>query len=657
MRHGLPRTRHAARRRRAWRWLLAGALAVQAGTALAGPAWLGPPWVPRAAPPVVTHAVKDPYYGVTLYDYFLQNYFSALSDLMVAQHFGRLSHHTDEAEVLRGGLYLSYGLHREAAEIFTRLIDANAAPPVRDRAWYFLAKIRYQRGLAAEAEAALGHIEQPLPPALEEDRLLLKANLLMMRADYLRAVELLKPRVEKDKSAAGLYVRYNLGVALVRSGSVARGSELLDEIGVEPGSSEELRSLRDKANVALGFAALQAKDPERARFYLDRVRLTGMQANRALLAYGWAADAQQHPADALVPWTELAKRDISDPAVQEALLAVAYGTAEAGASAQALESYGKAVAAYQQENANLDETIAAIRSGSVLDELVARNPGDEMGWFWRIDRLPRMAHPVHLSTILAQHSFQEAFKNYRDLRFLQNTLRLWNDKLAVLDDMLANRRAAFAQRLPATLAAERTAGIGRLDARRAAVAAELAAAEQAADGSALADAGERALQERLARVRATLDALPADGNDADGTRAQAQERYRRVAGALTWQLAQQYPQHRWEAERSLHQLDAALGQAHTRDGQLLAAQKSEPQHFDDLAGRIAALRQRIAQMQPRIEELAQLQQQAVQDVAVAELESERERLDVYMSQARYAIAEIYDRASAARDANHAPAPK
>src|SRR5450631_3906883 len=86
-------------------------------------------------------AVQDPYYGVALYDFYQENYFSSLTGLMVAQQLGRVGHHVEDAEILRGGLYLSYGLHREAAEIFARLIERGAPAAVRDRAWYYLAKI------------------------------------------------------------------------------------------------------------------------------------------------------------------------------------------------------------------------------------------------------------------------------------------------------------------------------------------------------------------------------------------------------------------------------------------------------------------------------------------------------------------------------------
>ncbi len=620
--------------RRPARWagaLLAGALA-GVGLGAAAP--------PAGAESVQTHIVQDPYYGVTLFDFYQQRYFTALTELMVAQYFGRLPHHSDEAEVLRGGLYLSYGLHREAAEIFTRLINAGAAPSIRDRAWFFLAKIRYQRGLMPEAEDAIDRVKGLLPGDLEVDRILLHANLLMNRGDFARAAVILKPLADKDKP--NLYVRYNLGVALVKSGAVPRGSEILDEIGVVPATTEELRTLRDKANVALGFAALQAQDPERARVYLERVRLNGMLANKALLGFGWAADALHQPKEALVPWMELASRDPSDPAVLEARLAVPYALAQVDAYGQSMDAYHDAISAFDRESANLDESIRAIRAGKLLDGLLASNAGEEMGWFWNIDHVPEMPHAAHLVPVLAQHEFQEAFKSYRDLQFLARNLRNWQDKMGIIGDMLDNRRLAFAQRLPKIALAEQAAGIDRYARQREGLAAELDAAAAKADGVAFADAKERALAARIERDTAIL---ARDGHDPELDA--LAERLRRAAGGLTWQLAQEYPGRVWVARKDLQQLDAALVQARNSDAQLVKAQREEPQHFDEFALRIAALRERITALLPRVTELAQLQREAVQELAVAALEEQKQRLVVYGNQARFAVAQIYDRASQA----------
>src|ERR1700712_1771343 len=153
-----------------------------------------------AAPPA-NHEIKDPHYGDTLFQFFQDHYFTSVTELMVSQNFDRVSHHADEAEILRGGMLLSYGLHKEAGEIFAKLIDHGASPKVRDRAWYFLAKIRYQRGYIDGAGEALAHVENNLPPELQEDKSLLQANLLMAHDDYAGASKVLSGMAAKSPGA------------------------------------------------------------------------------------------------------------------------------------------------------------------------------------------------------------------------------------------------------------------------------------------------------------------------------------------------------------------------------------------------------------------------------------------------------------------------
>jgi len=602
-----------------------------------------------AAADEVRRPVKDPHYGDTLFHFFQDHYFTSITTLMASQHFNRVPQHADEAEVLRGGMLLSYGLHREAGEIFAHLIEKGASPAVRDRAWFYLAKIRYQRGFLPEAEAAVARIGNHLSAELEEERGLLKANLLMARGDFAGATTVLSGMTESAKTA--VYARFNLGVALIKSGDVARGSVLLDGLGRASAPNEEVRSLRDKANVALGFAALQDNRAEAARTYLERVRLKSMQSNKALLGFGWAAAALKQPKLALVPWMELAQRDLGDSAVLEASIAVPYAFAELGAYGQSLARYTEAIAMFERESAGLDESIAAIRAGKLIEGLLERNPGDEMGWFWNIGQLPEMPHAGHLAQVLAQHEFQEAFKNYRDLRFLAKNLQGWHEKLGVFDDMLANRRKAYAERLPQIRAKASETGLVVQQQRRDGLAAELSHAEAESDGSAFADAKQRDLLARLASVQATLKTLKDAGNDAEF--ATARERARLASGALTWQLAQDYPARIWDAKKGIKTIDDELAAARRRDAALVQAQRDEPARFDRFAQRIAELDPRIQALIPRVAALSSEQQQAVQDIAVAELTRQKERLAVYATQARFAVAQLYDRANIARDADHA----
>ena len=589
------------------------------------------------------NVVKAPHYGDTLFHFFQDRYFTSVTNLMVSQHFNRLPPHEDEAEVLRGGLFLSYGMHREAGDVFARLIDQGSAPPVRDRAWFYLAKIRYQRGYLAAAAEAIGRVENPLPGELEEDRALLRANLLMARQDYAGAAQVLG----EMKSGSGSYARYNLGVALIKSGETARGVALLDELGRAPAHSEDSRSLRDKANVALGFAALQDHQPQQARTYLERVRLSSPQANKALLGFGWAAAAMKQPQAALVPWTELAQRHAADTAVLEARLALPYALAELRAYGQSLQRYEEAVAGFERESAQLDESVAAIRAGKLVEGLLRLNPGEAMGWFWSIRQLPQLPHAGHLAQLLAEHEFQEAFKNYRDLQFLATNLRQWQEKLDVFGTMLENRRRAYAQRLPQVREQERTLGIAELERRGRDLASELARAEAESDAAGFADARERDLIARLMQVRQTLQ-RHAD----DPQLAETRERYRRVAGALSWRLNQQLPDRLWEAKKNLKSLESELVRARRLDARLAQAQRDEPARFERLAARIEQLAQQVDAQLPRVEQLAHEQQQAVQELAAAALLRQKERVAAYASQARFAVAQLHDRAYRAKEAGN-----
>lgn len=605
----------------------------------------------RAADATPPHVVQDPHYGDGLFYFYQDRYFTALTTLMVSQHFGRVPHHADEAEVLRGGMLLSYGLHREAAAIFAQLIERGAEPPVRDRAWYYLAKIRYERGLVSEAQAALAKVEHPLPPSLEEDRQLLSANIAMALGDYKSAIATLLP-IRGDSDSARI-ARYNLGVALIRSGDTANGTQALNLLGQTAAFGEEQRTLRDKANLALGFSALKDDKPAEARTYLERVRLNSPVANKALLGFGWADASLKLPKQALVPWGELLKRDNSDAAVLEARIAVPYALAEAGAKAQALKGYQDAIAEFDRESKALDESMGRIRSGAWVQSLLEHNPGDEMGWFWTMNDLPELPHASHLTNVLAQHDFQEAFKNYRDLRFLSRNLQDWKDKLDVFDAMLANRRKGYADKLPQVQADAKTKDFGAnaLGARRDALAQALDRAEADGDVAALADRHELELLQRLERVQQVLQQEAGNPELAD-----ARERARLAGGLLRWQLSQAFPDRLWKAHKGLQQIDTELAQAHQREAELAQAQRDEPARFDAFAARIPALAQRIDALAPRVAALTQEQQVALQDIAVAALQRQKDRLAVYTTQARFAVAQLYDQANQSGSAEHASQP-
>lgn len=622
-------------------WLVGGVLTtVASAVAAQSPA-------PAAERDFAPREVRAPHYGDALFEYFQDKHFEAVTGLMVSQHFRRVSPHDDEGELLRGGLLLSWGLHQEAGDVFERLLAQNMPVSVRDRAWFFLAKIRYQRGLPDAAEAALARIEKPLPGALQEERVLLNARLLMARAEHGAAAELLRSLPPEASAVA----RFNLGVALVKAGDLAQGMALLDVIGQQGAADEEQRALRDRANVALGFAALGNKLGADARRYFERVRLQGPDSGKALLGYGWAALELGEPRHALVPWGDLRERPVSDPSSVEAHIAWPFALAEAGASRAALDGYQKAVAAFESERLSLEQSIAAIRGGQFVRAMLERNPRAGMGWLGGLDRLPDMPHAGHLAPVMAGHEFQEAFKNLHDLVFIGRNLEGWQGKLGTFHDMLANRRQAFADRLPKMREKAGAIDIEGLEKRRAAIAAELAAAEAGQDAAAFADARERAHLQRIERALATLQGAAANDAEAEAAR----ERLRRVAGALTWQLTQQYPARLWEAQKALRGTAEAVAESRARDARLVRAAAEEPARFEAFAARIAALEQRIAGLVPQVAALRNEQAAQLQEIAVTALQQQQERLEVYTTQARLGIAQLHDRAQLAVRRSDGPA--
>ncbi len=154
----------------------------------------------------------------------------------------------------------------------------------------------------------------------------LEANALLQLQRYDETIDLLAKW--RSDSSWMQYARFNLGVALAREGRLEDAVPFLEAVGQLASADEEMLALKDKANVAQGYAWLQAGDAARAQPLLERVRLQGPQSSRALLGLGWALAAQGKQEDALTPWTELRDRNLLDAAVQEAYLAVPYAYAQ-----------------------------------------------------------------------------------------------------------------------------------------------------------------------------------------------------------------------------------------------------------------------------------------------------------------------------------------
>jgi len=583
--------------------------------------------------------VKDPHYGEVLFHFYKEDYFPAIVRLLAAQQQGLISEHEEQAELLLGGLYLSYGHHLEAATIFERLLADNVDQETRDRTWFFLAKIWLQRGYLDKSQEALSYLSEDLPDNLRREAQMLQSQIYINSGQYERAIALLENW--KGRTEWASYAKFNLGVAMVRSGNVAGAEQILSELGELNPFNEELASLRDKANLALGYALLQDGQPFAAKEPLLRVRLEGPFSNKALLGVGWADAESENFRRALVPWMELRSRDLLDPAVQESLLAIPYALGKLDSISQAADHYLNAIEAFYEEANRIDRTIGYIESGDIFDQFLADDPLDSTGWFWRLEQLPEGPEGRYLYHLLATHEFQEGLKNYRDLHYLNNNLEQWQGSVDVFANMLETRKQAYDERLPKVEDTLARADIDAMVQRKFEFDAQLDEVEQGHDWLALANEREFEMWGEIAGLE-SAPALSADIPEADEVR----DKVLLLKGVMQWQLERDFQDRLWRARRDVRKTGEALVEAQRSRRKIDDSMLNEPLRFEEFSNRVYGLGPKIDGMQLRVAEAMGEQRSFLESIAVGELRAQQQRLDVYTVQARFALAAIYDIAAA-----------
>lgn len=583
-------------------------------------------------------AVEDLHYGEVLFYFYQGDYFPAIVRLLASQSQSNLDNHIDDSELLLGGMYLSYGHHLEAAAIFERLLANNVDPAIRDRTWFFLAKIWQQRGYLEQSQQAFDRIEGELPKNLQREASMLQAQILIDTGEYDKAIEQLQNW--KGRTEWSSYAKFNLGVALVRSGQIDAAAQILDDLGGMNPFNEELTSLRDKANLALGYALLQDGQPLAAKPALQRVRLDGPFSNKALLGVGWADAELKSYQRALVPWMELRSRDLLDSAVQESMLAIPYALAQLDSISQAADHYLNAIEAFYEESNRIDRAISYIESGEMFQEFLTDDPLASTGWYWRLEELPEGPEARYLFHLLSTHEFQEGLKNYRDLNYMHRNLDTWQQSVDVYSNMLETREQAYADRLPRVEETLSRADLDGMVDRKLEFDSVLNDIESSNDWLALATEAEFEMWGEITGLEAT-PALAADIPEA----VEVRDKIALLKGVLRWELEKQFKDRLWRIRRDLRQTGEALVETQRARRQIDESMRSQPLEFAAFSDRVYGLEPRIEGMKMRIEDQMAKQGAYMQSIAVGELQAQKQRLDIYTVQARFALAAIYDLAT------------
>jgi hypothetical protein len=584
------------------------------------------------------HEVQDLHYGDVLFYFFQDDYFDSITRLLAAREQNRIPHTQAEAELLLGGLYLSLGEHVEAGRIFEALLRQNTSETVRNRAWFYLGKVWYQRGYLEEAERALRQVSDKIDPRINAERYMLIAQLMMKQGRYDEAIAALSNWHGAPDWTA--YAQFNLGVALVRKDRLADAIGYLDRVGTMQTRSPEFVALKDKANLALGFALLQAHRAAEAKPILQRIRLEGPYSSKALLGVGWADAGMGEFKRALVPWLELRKRNLLDSAVQEAFLTVPYAYTQLSATGQAAEYYSSAIESFDAELKLIDDSIEQIRGGKMLDRLLDDDKKDTLTWYWQLTTVPDAPESRYLYALLASNEFQEGLKNYRELNFMSRNLDGWHDDLAAFNDMLDTRQAAYTQRVPKADAVLAATDLDGLTQKRVDFESRINDIEKSNDVAALGTPEQQQTWARLKHIEEYLTAHPDDPDLAE-----LREKLRLMKGVMYWRLSESFKARVWNERRSVKELEGVLKETQKRAVLVKQAREGTPLTTGGYESRVTDVRGRIDQLHERLAEVSERQNRFLQVLAIQELEGQKQRIETYQIQARYELAAIYDRAS------------
>jgi tetratricopeptide (TPR) repeat protein len=601
-----------------------------------------------AAQPAVCADLRDLYFGEALYHAYQGQYFDALQrlDTELAQYHGldepgldTLHYHINDAEFSVGDFELNYRMHHRAGRAIRAVLEGAVDEAVRNEAAFRLARIHFQKGQLDDALHALARIEGTVPEELSDDIEFLRANIYMATGRPSEAVEVLE-QLRSDESLAG-FTAYNLGIALLQAGRSQEAIEQLNKAGQLATTDRAGLAIRDKSNLVLGTILYDSADFARAKQSLDRVRLEGPFSNQALLRAGWAEDSAEQYDRALVPWNILADREPTDVAVQEAMLAAPHAYASLNLYGRAALMYGRALELFTNQIERVDASIGSIREGRFLDALIREETRQDKDWVIRLRGLPDAPETYYLMELMASHDFQTALQNYLDLEDLRSKLTAWQTGLDAFDDIIRQRGQNYEPLLP-----EVDAQFRELDSQvllcleqRKHLGERLQAMLTAPRPDLLATADERIVGERIALIEKQLG--DSDGPDSLALR----QRAARLRGALTWRLETEYHERLTAAHLHLNELNTHVDALNRRYDAFVRTRQAATHSYVGYDVQIERLRVRAGDALQRVDILMARQGHMIETVAINRLDSRRDRLVAQQTQARFAVADSYDRAA------------
>jgi tetratricopeptide (TPR) repeat protein len=565
-------------------------------------------------------SLNDPRYRSALFLKEDGRFLAALTELLeIEQTATDASALPGDFQLLVADCYLGFGMELQAERRYAQIAGGAHDAATLARARMQLAKLEYQRGYYADALERLNALRDKLPNSLLDDWKLLTTSSLLAQERYADAITILSKGDLDDLTPV---LRYNLAVALMKDGRATEGRRQLNLVGTMDVANLEMLVLRDKANLALGYQYLQAQQGDSAKTVFGRIRTIGPFSNRALLGLGWAEIAPLTAKGEVIPDAE-AEAQTGDDSLGTLLRP---GYVDPKANARVTAQPGAAAALPPEEQA------ALLRALVPWVELAKRDPMDpavQEGMLaipWALDRLQDYSQSLQrysdaiAALEVARKRMEDAAKSIRGGRMVDTIMRRdvdsergWTWRLRDLPD---TPETYFLQAL---LAEHRF--------------------QEAIKNYRDARLLTRNLDAWKARIDELTKAGVASGSSGDLLARQKQGWQPTWSGTVVWldYATTLGPPGAYDAP-------LADGNPGTGTTQPMGLQTLlPPVKFEGRLEQLKPLRQRIEALQPRARAIGAMHDEMLEAISTRELEGQKRTIERYLTEARFAVARIYDR--------------
>jgi tetratricopeptide (TPR) repeat protein len=388
-----------------------------------------PETAPALSPATVEALKKESYYH-----FFLEDYLTAATRLKLleasVQHDGETLNHV---RLLRGSLYVAWGMHRPATDIFDQLVSAFPPGQDRNQVLLLIERLQYSRALYQAAVSTYERLTRDPAFASMDHATYLAGMSHYALGNFENALSVMT--TIPSSSGYAPFAKLTSAKSHNQLADVDKATILLNEVGnLEAPQDSVVQALADKSRLTMGLLLTEIGRYDEALPTFASIRRASPFYPDAVFGTGWAHLYQQRYAESLAAFLTLLHEAPNHPYALEALTTIGHCYDRMGARGEAFQAYGQALDTYRREQQSFDAMRGLIqhrdRLGALLTDFTAV--------------LDSPLGPL----LLDDDGLRFWIKQYGELVSLEQYLTRKLDDTAVFEVMVDHREAVFRDRLP-----------------------------------------------------------------------------------------------------------------------------------------------------------------------------------------------------------------